>query len=1146
MRKLLRTTAMATLAALAASASANTLFFQMNPNLAGSNDRRQVFLFGPTNTTGTLKGPGVDVNFDLGAEGFTVIEVPLAAQLVSGVVENKGFRIDSNAAISGYYLSRRQATTDMAYLIDGERLGKDHFVLGYQNIYEDQVSAQATQDNTSVTFTRPNGTTQTVTLNAGQTFMLTANAQLTGTRVTSDKPISVFSGNRCTNVPTGVTACDHIVEQMPPTEVLSNNYLLAQTPRTGTLGNVVRVVATEDNTEVRANGTLVATLNAGQFYEGRVAGGVELTANNKILVGQYLIGETQAGANTDPAMTIIPGKDQWLSSYVFAPPLGAANFPTDFIQIIIAETSIGSLRLDGEMVASDWLGIGSTGFFYSNIDVSDKSSRFTITAATPFQLLLLGFDSFDSYFTYGGAAFAPGASPPPVDPPPSDTVDVWWDGDGAGSANNGVVDGGDGVLTRTSGNLTTETGATNNALPSEPANIIFAGSAGNVTVSDANGAITVAGLEFRVDGYVLGGDSLTLATDGATLRVGNGTASGADFRAIINGALEGSGRLTKTDFGELVLTASNSYSGGTTVAGGTLTGHAAAFGTGSASIADGATMVFDQAQAGEFAAAISGAGALIKRGAGNLLLSGSSDFSGSTLVEAGRLDVTGTLADSGVTVAGGGTLGGTGIVGAVDLLAGSRIAPGLSIGSLTVDGNIAFGAGSIYQVELTSTGLSDRIVASGAAGIAPGAGLQVVKLDAPRFELGTRYTVLTAAGGRSGTFTLSGPLVVSQFISVVGEYDANNAYLAVRQTSAFNSVGGTPNQMAAATGVDNSGNGQVYRAIAYLPNADAARAAFDLVSGEIHASVRGATFEDTRFVREAVGVRADATPDTRNSFWMHGYGAWGTFDGDGNAATLNRNIGGVFFGADLRATDNLVLGILGGYGEAEIRVDARASSASTQDFHLGGYLAYGSAGAIQGDDAASGLGIRAGIANMWRDVSTTRNVSIPGYVNTLSARYDLGVFQMWGDVGWRFDLGAVGLEPFGSIAWVKVGDSDFIERGGSGALRSADGSNSQYWTSLLGGRAYLGLPMGGGRFGVTATAAWQHVGGDTDQPLGMIFGSGPAFDISGFPIAGDAAALGFALTGRLGQKVEVDVGYSGRIGSGVSDHGVRGSAIIRF
>ena len=43
------------------------------------------------------------------------------------------------------------------------------------------------------------------------------------------------------------------------------------------------------------------------------------------------------------------------------------------------------------------------------------------TADSAFQLLLSGYDSYDSYFTYGGAAFSPGASPPPP-PPPNNAV----------------------------------------------------------------------------------------------------------------------------------------------------------------------------------------------------------------------------------------------------------------------------------------------------------------------------------------------------------------------------------------------------------------------------------------------------------------------------------------------------------------------------------------------------------------------------------------------------------------------------------------------------------------------------------------------------------------------------------------------------
>ena len=131
------TAALAVAATLAFSgaASANTLYFQMNPNLAGSNDLRQVFLFGPVGATGTVTSPyGFSADFDLGAEGFAVVQLPLSDQLTGGVVQDKGFKVTSSSAVSGYYLSRRQSTTDMSYLIDGERLGTNYVVAGYQNI----------------------------------------------------------------------------------------------------------------------------------------------------------------------------------------------------------------------------------------------------------------------------------------------------------------------------------------------------------------------------------------------------------------------------------------------------------------------------------------------------------------------------------------------------------------------------------------------------------------------------------------------------------------------------------------------------------------------------------------------------------------------------------------------------------------------------------------------------------------------------------------------------------------------------------------------------------------------------------------------------------------------------------------------------
>ena len=410
-RYLLSAASVAVAAVLATSASANTLYFQQNPNFSTSGSR-QAFIFGAPNLTGTvIGGSGFSQAFDLGAEGFAVVQVPVADQLSSGTIQDLGFRIESSGSVSGYYLSREDFTTDMTYLIDGDRLGTDYVVAAYEGSRPDQMSVQATVDNTTVTFTPKGGAAFDVVLNAGQTYMYSTSSALTGSSIVSDNPIAVFSGNQCTNIPSGVGFCDYIVEQMPSTDQLSTDYLLAQTPRTGTAGNVVRVVATADATEVRFNGSLVATLNRGEFYEGRVVDGVEVHATNKVLVAQYLIGQEQAGAQTDPAMTIVPGTDQWLKSYVFAAPSGDADFSTDFISVVMRTSDIGSLTIDGILAdASAFNPLAASTYSFANFDVSDKVGAFTISAANPFQLLLSGFQDADSYFTFGGAAFSPGAS----------------------------------------------------------------------------------------------------------------------------------------------------------------------------------------------------------------------------------------------------------------------------------------------------------------------------------------------------------------------------------------------------------------------------------------------------------------------------------------------------------------------------------------------------------------------------------------------------------------------------------------------------------------------------------------------------------------------------------------------------------------
>src|SRR5262249_54368495 len=114
----------------------------------------------------------------------------------------------------------------------------------------------------------------------------------------------------------------------------------------------------------------------------------------------------------------------------------------------------------------------------------------------------------------------------------------------------------------------------------------------------------------------------------------------------------------------------------------------------------------------------------------------------------------------------------------------------------------------------------------------------------------TTYTILAANGGRNGTFdSVTSNLA---FLNPTLSYDPNNVYLTLTPNSThFPSVGLTRNQIAAGGGVERLGDGNtIYHAGLNL-SAPQARAAFDLLSGEVSASEKTALVEDSRFLREA-------------------------------------------------------------------------------------------------------------------------------------------------------------------------------------------------------------------------------------------------------------------------------------------------------
>ena len=145
-----------------------------------------------------------------------------------------------------------------------------------------------------------------------------------------------------------------------------------------------------------------------------------------------------------------------------------------------------------------------------------------------------------------------------------------------------------------------------------------------------------------------------LFLNGVTATFGAGTQSVASNIA-------GTGGITKAGAGTLTLSADNSYSGGTTIAAGTLQlGNGGSSGSILGNVADNGTLAFDRGDTVTFPGVISGTGGLAQIGLGTTILTADSTYSGGTTISAGTLAVNGGTLSASNTIIVGPPPGGSG------------------------------------------------------------------------------------------------------------------------------------------------------------------------------------------------------------------------------------------------------------------------------------------------------------------------------------------------------------------------------------------------------------------------------------------------------------------------------------------------------
>ncbi|EMF0716275.1 autotransporter-associated beta strand repeat-containing protein [Citrobacter freundii] len=309
-----------------------------------------------------------------------------------------------------------------------------------------------------------------------------------------------------------------------------------------------------------------------------------------------------------------------------------------------------------------------------------------------------------------------------------------------------------------------------------------------VVASDSNMGAATGLLQFN------GGTLASTATFASGRAVDLNGAGAFDVASAttltMNGVVSGAGRLTKANTGTLVLSGANTWTGGTTISGGTLQigngGTSGSFGTGN--VTNNGTLAFNRSDVNSYNNVISGTGAVVQSGSGSTTLSANNTYTGATTVSAGTLYVNGNQSSATglTTVSSGATLGGNGTIGgSVTVADGGTLTPGASAdaaGTLTIRGNLALSSGAVLNYNLGQAGtvggsLNDLTVVNGNLTLA--GTLNVTTSTGGTFDAGV-YRIISYAGSLTNNGMVLGALPAGANAtlqtSVAGQVNLINNY----------------------------------------------------------------------------------------------------------------------------------------------------------------------------------------------------------------------------------------------------------------------------------------------------------------------------------------------------------------------------------
>jgi len=558
-----------------------------------------------------------------------------------------------------------------------------------------------------------------------------------------------------------------------------------------------------------------------------------------------------------------------------------------------------------------------------------------------------------------------------------------------------------------------------------------------------------------------------------------------------------------------------------------------------------------------------GAGTLILDGQNTY--TGLTTVEGGTLRVGGSVNHKTAQIAGDVTVLAHATLGGHGLIfGHVDMRPDSILSPGSSLGELNV-GSLHLHSGMRYDLDVTPGGASDKVRVSRANG---GSGLTTIErgtilnivnnnndssaMNPAVWRDETIYPIIEAddadvafvqADGvtpvadadLATVFTVRNPFV---FLNAEVPYDFSAKRRQVqlrlyRNATRMQDVCATDNACALMESLDPD---DPMTPVIETLTQDTLHDALESLTGDGYASARNALLSN-RYLRDTLNRRMrlnqTSAPFATNDapLWM---GAWG-FKGK-LSGSVDHTGTGLTVGREHAHDDKTVAGVLLGYETSSITRKSRTARTRVQAYSVAGYAA------AQHKDVQW----RAGLAYSHLNLNTRRDVRAGNLQGRAHARGKGHKVQVFAEAARTFKTGeTTALSPYLNVAHVWMRTNAMRETGTLAALE-VNRQTDQSLQTVLGVRAAVQLPTTQPA-ALNVNLGWLHAfGGAATSSNRLASGNSAPFTVHGAAGGKNAVLAGVNLQAELGKTSAVSIGYQGQFGAGRSEHAAKLQVQMRF